>query len=116
MKRHITELEKSLISKGWFLDRKVYYGKHSDKVLHYVYIKWVYNELKAEVILDKKRNNILDVRVANELPPFVNLDQLDSLKEILMEIRQSVQPDYKIKEENNEEIVEIVGDNDENCE
>lgn len=108
MKRHITEFEKLLINKGWFLDRKEYCGKHSDKILHYVYTKWVYDELKVEVILDKKRNNIVDVKVANELPSFVNVDQLDSLKEILMEVKQSVQPDYKIKEENDEEIVEIL--------
>lgn len=109
MKRQITELEKSLISKGWYLDRKEYYGKHSDKVLHYVYTTWVYDEIKAELVLNKKRDKILDLKVANKLPPFVSIEQVDGFREIILETRQSVEPDYQYTNDlDDQEIIEVV--------
>ena len=72
MKRKITELEKNLIEKGWELDHKTYYGKHSDKVLNYVYEKVFVKEYTrddgkvivstctARVLLDKTRTKIED--------------------------------------------------------
>lgn len=71
MKRRITELEKSLIDKGFRLDRKIYTGLHSEHTLSYIYkgsvcINDEYNtHISVEITLDKTRKEIIDYNLYN---------------------------------------------------
>ena len=81
MIRRTTELEKRLISKGWYLTSKNYYGKGSNKTLCYNYTKTF--ELKeaivdAIVVISPKRDEVFNVSLAlnettileNDLPHY----------------------------------------------
>lgn len=60
MKRKITKLEQKLISKGYYLSHKQYYGRKSEKTLCYVYVN-----KSAFVKLDFKRENVLTYGLLN---------------------------------------------------
>lgn len=67
MIRRTTELEKRLISNGWYLTSKNYYGKGSNKTLCYNYTKTF--ELKemvvdAIVVISPKRDEVFNVSLA----------------------------------------------------
>ena len=134
MKRHITELEKNLIEKGWELDHKTYWGKHSDKVLNYVYEKVylkeytrddgkvVVNSWSARVLLDQKREKIEDVLIKSPFKEYT-----DDLTCILVhmklgEIKKEVyecDPNRKVEQkeelstEEQVEVAEAVGGSNE---
>ena len=60
MRRKITDLEQELITHGYRLTHKVYDGKHSEKILSYVYCKD-----DQSVALDYKREKVIDFGLWN---------------------------------------------------
>lgn len=130
MKRHITELEKNLIEKGWELDHKTYTGKHSDKVLNYVYEKVYVKEYtrkdgkvvvstwSARVLLDQKREKIEDVLIRSPFKEYTNaltciLVHM-KVKEIEKEVNEcdpnrKVETKEELSTEEQVEIAEAVG-------
>lgn len=59
MKRTITDLEEKLIQEGYKLKSKEYGGKHSQKVVAYVYIKKDEVGDVTSIVLNQKRTKIV---------------------------------------------------------
>ena len=134
MKRHITELEKNLIEKGWELDHKVYTGKHSDKVLNYVYEKVYVKEYtrkdgkvvvstwSARVLLDPKREKIDDVLIKSPFKEYTNaltciLVHM-KVKEIEKEVNEcdpnhNIEVKEELSTEEQVEVAEAIGETNE---
>lgn len=121
MKRRKTQLELNLIEKGWELDHKTYTGKHSDKVLNYVYEKVYSREFEREdgkieittwsarVLLDSKREHVVDVLVRSPLPNYIDEITASIIICKLGVIKQEVQSCYPKKEEQEESPTESFG-------
>ena len=117
MKRKRTELEEKLIKNGWELDHKNYTGKHSDKILSYVYEKCYekaetqlgYTDFTARIELDQKRTQVIDIFVRQKTPEFVDIFQICYLDEQIRVVERELES-YKNKsnELTDEEIVESV--------
>ena len=136
MKRKKTQLELNLIEKGWELDHKTYTGKHSDKVLNYVYEKVYYREYErkcdgkiivttwsARVLLDSKREHIDDVLIKSPMSAYVNEITTAFIFGKIRDITKEVESCYP-KDTNEEtmsteevdevvEVAEVVGGSDE---
>ena len=124
MKRRKTEFEKALIEKGWELDYKSYYGKHQDKVLAYTYRKLFVHKVEfagetlestfeAQLVLEPKRENFIDVAIRNKMPEFVNnvclIINEKTLLEVEKEVKSCLLEVNKWEEENSpEETIEVV--------
>ena len=119
MKRHITDLEKSLIDNGFRLDHKIYGGKHSQFVSGYLYVgvkniatAFKYHENVAiQVLLDSKRTKVENILVENLYSdPFVDYHTTQSLLELYLQVESIVlkitKPDCCDSED--DEIVEIL--------
>ena len=116
MKRKITELEKNLIANGWELDHKTYYGKHSDKVLNYVYEKVyvkeytrddgkvIVNTWTARVLLDKTRTKIEDTLIYSPFKSYVNYLTCLLVAGKIKEIDKEVKSCLPQKDDPNEEL------------
>lgn len=116
MKRKITELEKNLIDKGWELDHKTYYGKHSDKVLNYVYEKVyvkeytrddgkvIVNTWTARVLLDNTRTKIEDTLIYSPYKAFTNYITCLLVAGKIKEIEKEVKSCLPQKNDPNEEL------------
>lgn len=100
MTRKITELEQLLLDDGWYLIRKNYEGKHSEKVSFYEYTKCVPYEkdlgFQAVVKLNAERNKVINVGIPNVYVEKLDYDssvELHSkflfLKEYVMKITQT---------------------------
>lgn len=88
MKRKETILEQRLISNGWILTQKTYFGKHSEHTGNYIYEKdnW-------EIILDRKREKVVDYGVKGVSEDLFNdatlrpyIDQLRNLTDFVSDI------------------------------
>lgn len=88
MKRKETILEQRLISNGWILTQKTYFGKHSEHIGNYIYEKdnW-------EIILDRKREKVVDYGVKGVSEDLFNdatlrpyIDQLRNLTDFVSDI------------------------------
>lgn len=109
MKRKLTELEKKLIENGWYLESKTYYGKHSDKVLNYIYRKtyekkYVVSEDNTivtcdvfETVLNRERTHVDDIRMFIKAPK-VDVAGLMFLISRISEVEKEVKS-YLDKEE-----------------
>lgn len=104
MKRKKTQLEESLIEKGWYLIQKTYTGKHSDKVFEYIYEKvYTYEHkrkcddkvfltsLTARVVLDSKREKIDNILVETPNREFVDEFSLLIYAHKIHEIKREVE-------------------------
>jgi len=104
MKRKKTQLEESLIEKGWYLIQKTYTGKHSDKVLAYIYEKvYAYENTRkcdgkvflasytARVVLDSKREKIDDILIETPHISFVNGFDLFIVDSKIQQIKNEVE-------------------------
>ena len=90
MKRKITELEQKLLDKGWKLECKTYWGKHSQKVDTYEFYKEIVVDISelspkpirfpAKLILDCKKKEIIGYEVLNIGSQYVDENQLMLLK------------------------------------
>lgn len=132
MKRKKTQLEINLIEKGWELNHKTYTGKHSDKVLNYIYEKVYSSEYErkcdgkiiiatwsARVLLDSKREHIDDVLVRIPMPAYVNEIMVAFIFGKIRDITKEVETCYPNQENNEEltteeqvEVVEALEEND----
>lgn len=86
MKRHITELEKILISKGYRLDHKNYVGKYSQKVGGYVYTKnfdYVDKQYTFTLTLNQKRNDIVKCQVGEKGHKLYNKNEIKLLSSLI---------------------------------
>ena len=130
MKRKRTQLEKSLIEKGWVLSHKKYYGKHCDKILSYTYIKtyensgeksYINHSYMAQIELNAKRNEIIDIYIQIS-GGLVDETQLYLYANMIKKVEKEVfecQINSNSEELTQEEIVECVealGDSNENRE
>lgn len=76
MKRKITELEKKLLNNGWKLSTKHYEGKHSERTWFYEYTKYMNYEgelFGVKVIIDPKRNHIIDYGIENLIKDYASV-------------------------------------------
>lgn len=133
MKRKKTQLELNLIEKGWELDHKTYTGKHSDKVLNYVYEKVYSREYErkcdgkivittwsARVLLDSKREHIDDVLIRSPMSSYVNEITTALIFGKIRDITKEVESCYPNQEEKEEltveeqvEVAEAIGESNE---
>lgn len=88
MKRKETILEQRLISNGFILTQKTYFGKHSEHIGNYIYEKdnW-------EIILDRKREKVVDYGIKGVSEDLFNdatlrpyIDQLRNLTDFVSDI------------------------------
>lgn len=88
MKRKETILEQKLISNGFILTQKTYFGKHSEHIGNYIYEKdnW-------EIILDRKREMVKDYGIKGVSEDLFNdatlrpyIDQLRNLTDFVGDI------------------------------
>lgn len=88
MKRKETILEQRLISNGFILRQKTYFGKHSEHIGNYIYEKdnW-------EIILDRKREMVKDYGIKGVSEDLFNdatlrpyIDQLRNLTDFVSDI------------------------------
>lgn len=104
MTRKITELEQLLLDDGWYLIRKNYEGKHSEKVSFYEYAKCVLYEeslgFQAVVKLNAERNKIINIGIPN-----VNIAELDKESEEELHSRFFFLQDYVAKLINRENLI-----------
>ena len=104
MKRKKTQLEESLIEKGWYLIQKTYTGKHSDKVFEYIYEKvYTYEHTRkcdgqiflssftARVVLDSKREKIDDILIETPHRSFLNGFDLFIVDSKIQQIKNEVE-------------------------
>ena len=132
MKRKETQLELNLIEKGWELDHKTYTGKHSDKVLNYVYEKVYSREYErkcdgkivittwsARVLLDSKREHIDDVLIRSPMSSYVNEITTALIFGKIRNITKEVESCYPNQEkeeltvEEQVEVAEAIGESNE---
>lgn len=95
MKRNVNDFEKRLLEKGWVLDSKKYYGKHSQRVLCYTYKKEfdsLFGKVFGYVDYRKCDNAILNIYVDNKLGGFVGGFELDGITTLLKKINDEVIP------------------------
>lgn len=88
MKRKETILEQRLISNGWILTQKTYFGKHSEHVGNYTYEKD-----DNKIILDAKREKVVDYGIKGVSEDLFNdatlrpyIDQLRNLTDFVSDI------------------------------
>lgn len=88
MKRKETILEQRLISNGWILTQKTYFGKHSEHIGNYIYEKD-----DNKIILDAKREKVVDYGIKGVSEDLFNdatlrpyIDQLRNLTCFIAEI------------------------------
>lgn len=124
MKRKKTQLEINLIEKGWELDHKTYTGKHSDKVLNYVYEKVYSREFErkdgklivttwsARVLLDSKREHFVDVLIKSPMSAYVNditiAFMFGKIRDITKEVESCYPKDTNEETLSKEEVDEVV--------
>ena len=113
MKRKTTNLENKLITNGWYLESKDYIGKHSQKTYSYTYIKNIDYKgelLHCKVVLDSKRNKVLDTFIENMKQEYLSLTNLTFMHDLLSIVyEQVVGYEYDNKEiDDPNEIVETL--------
>lgn len=114
MKRKRTDLEQKLIANGWVLECKTYTGKTCDKVDQYVYEKVYSREFEREdgklvvttwsarVLLDSKRDKVIDVLIRSPFQRFVNDITCCMVLAKIREIKQEIDNFLEKKEATNE--------------
>ena len=96
MKRKITELEQKLLDKGFVLESKSYWGKHSQRVHYYLYLGQVNVDngfiVTTQVVLNAKKNKIEEVNVDNVVAHdrFVYVETLKIYADLAVKVRDEI--------------------------
>ena len=93
MIRKQTKLESNLIELNYKLSHKSYYGKHSEKVEYYVYIKKI-GETESHVYLNKHREKIINFSIGNPHIAEFNKELLKELCDTYEFVRKELESIY----------------------
>ena len=109
MKRRKTQLEEKLLGLGYYLESKDYAGKHSQITLSYTYGKDILfggSVVPVQVIINQKRNEVLEVRVKNFKNEYLNMTNIEFFEEVFDKVCAEL--DNETPTENVDEVVEVV--------
>lgn len=96
MRRKQTQLETNLIELGYKLSHKTYYGKKSEKVDEYIFIRQI-GHITYQVSIDRTREHINSYSFTNREIMFFNDSSIEQLQEINNKFHEEMSYIYDFK-------------------